>query len=180
MTECYECSRLAELVAQNTAMRAKLGADAPEKPVGALGRLADAMNEPISRFNAQEPGENAENGATKSEMRDFDDSREKLEEIAWEYDASYAGPYDHGAIAEAIIELLDRQAAITANEANNVHGLGCEACRAAQKRRIAELCEENEALREWKACYKRMAAERDELRRRMRDMGIDLDGEVER
>lgn len=29
MTECYECSRLAELVAQNTAMRAKLGAGAP-------------------------------------------------------------------------------------------------------------------------------------------------------
>ena len=128
MTECYECSRLAELVAQNTAMRAKLGMDAPEKPVGALGRLADAMNEPISRFSAQEPGENAENGATKSEMRDFDDSREKLEEIAWEYDASYAGPYDHGAIAEAIIELLDRQAAITERECRKPNWEYCETC----------------------------------------------------
>lgn len=28
MTECYECSRLAELVAQNTAMRAKPGTTA--------------------------------------------------------------------------------------------------------------------------------------------------------
>ena len=44
------------------------------------------------------------------------DSREKLEEIAWQYDASYAEPYEHGAIAEAIIALLDRQAAIDRKE----------------------------------------------------------------
>lgn len=99
---------------------------------------------------------------SETEAHSEPDSREKLEEIAWEYDASYAEPYDHGAIAEAIIELLDRQAAITERYWMQINGANASANIVLNKR-IAELEEENDALREWKTCYERMRDERDEL-----------------
>ena len=49
---------------------------------------------------------------------------------------------------------LERQALITADEANRTYCVGCEACRAAQKRRLAELQDQVDSL----------TAERDELR----------------
>ena len=74
------------------------------------------------------------------------DSREKLEEAAWEYDASYAEPYDHGAIAEAIIELLDRQAAITEREFWECYANGNQWEARQYEARCMELTAERDAL----------------------------------
>ena len=76
----------------------------------------------VSATDADANAANANLGSEPNTSEVFDgkgsevDSRKKLEEIAWEYDVSYAEPFEHGAIAEAIISLLDRQEAITRAE----------------------------------------------------------------
>lgn len=87
------------------------------------------------------------------------DSREKLEEIAWEYAASYAGPYDCEAMAEAIIELLDRQDAITRAEWCNEQGWwdSAEECNRATAK-----------VHDMQAQVDELTAERDELREKLR------------
>lgn len=112
MTECYECSRLAELVAQNTAMRVKLGTDAPEKPVGTLGRLADA-NDALA----------PENGVSAEDADDANaDSREKLEADVRKWCGKYA--YQ----ADMVWTWLNRQAAITERECRKPNWEYCETC----------------------------------------------------
>ena len=166
MTECYECSRLAELVAQNTAMRAKLGADAPEKPVGALGRLADADDALAPENGVSAGGVEADDGnafpssTVGSTVGSAVDTREKLEAdvrkhyshttstLMYPPSANKRTDWLASMPIDTVFGWLDRQAAITANEANHIHEFGCEACRAAQKREIAELEAENARLRE--------------------------------
>lgn len=124
----------------------------------AAAESRNTTKQPISQFDVPKSEETTENVTSKDEIRNFDDTREKLEADIWyfiehngwfgyEYEAeSYADC--RKAIFEIFKEWLDRQAAITANEANSVYGLGCEACRAAQKRRIAELTTERDLYRE--------------------------------
>lgn len=103
-----------------------------------------APNQPTSQSDAPKPAENAENDATKGELRDFDDSREKLEADVLSESASWLHtPYGF----RKVRNWLDRQAAITINEVNHTYEFGCEACRAAQKRRIAELTAERDELK---------------------------------
>lgn len=66
-----------------------------------------------------------------------DDSREKLEADMREYFSHWIGGTSR--TQAAIIGWLDRQAAITTRECVAVNELGCEACRAAQKREIASM-----------------------------------------
>jgi hypothetical protein len=70
--------------------------------------LHRATNRPTSQSDAPKTDETAENGATKSEMRDFDDSREKLEaDVVRRFPVLY----------EVVMPFLDRQAAIAEREA---------------------------------------------------------------
>lgn len=85
----------------------------------------DAPNQPISESDAQKSAENAESGATTGYIRNFDatvDTREKLEadleklRKQWkEYDGNFMRIYSYVAYSQ-IVELLDRQAAITERE----------------------------------------------------------------
>lgn len=71
------------------------------------GALHKASNKPNSRFDVLKTAENAENVTSKSEIRNFDDSREQLEVDMIKLchmDMLQARPF---------FELLDRQAAIT-------------------------------------------------------------------
>lgn len=99
------------------------------------GFCSDAAKLQISQFVAQETGETAESDAAKSEIRDFDDSREKLEadvDTAL-YGASMA---DDGYIPlKMAIGWLDRQAAITRKECNAL----CGTCATEQDEQIEEL-----------------------------------------
>lgn len=76
-------------------------------------KAEQATNQPTSQSDAPKTEETAENGATKSEMRDFDDSREKLEADA----ISFLYRVEDGDwVDKEMRELLDRQAAITERE----------------------------------------------------------------
>ena len=78
----------------------------------------------------------------KMETDDFlsesDDSREKLEADIARYFACWLRGGGENTLA-VIIGWLDRQVAITTRECTAVYELGCEACRAAQKREIASM-----------------------------------------
>lgn len=91
------------------------------------GAAFHSANQPISESDASETPEIAENDAAKGDIRDFDDSREKLEADAiqlaqniWHKGMNYANgvrEVRHVSWQEReIIELLDRQAAITERE----------------------------------------------------------------
>ena len=95
---------------------------APEKDVS--GESADVTTkQPISQFDVPKSGKTTENSTAKNEIRDFDDTREKLEADIWhfiehngwfgyEYEAeSYADC--RKAIFEIFKEWLDRQTVIT-------------------------------------------------------------------
>ena len=150
MTECYECSRLAELVAQNTAMRAKLGADAPEKPVGALGRLADADDalapeNGVSAGGVEADDANAFPSSTVgSTVGSAVDTREKLEaDICAKLNDIARFSWRVDGIFRQAQGWLDRQAAITAEEAAEAWGDYSDSA----QREIAELEAENARLR---------------------------------
>ena len=96
------------------------------------------------------------------------DSREKLEAEASELVADYAAS---GEVCDpmynGIIELLDRQAAITERKATKRHELFCETCEDESDKQIAELTAERDKLQEqlligWE-CECRLQAERDTL-----------------
>ena len=79
------------------------------------GALHKASNKPDSKFDARKTAETPETDAAKGDIRDFDDSREKLEADVRKY-LNY--PSDCRAVYDynAVIGWLDRQAAITKNE----------------------------------------------------------------
>ena len=99
------------------------------------GGLHRITNRPTSQSDALKTEETTENGATKSEMRDFDDSREKLE-------ADVRKCYTHTVTTamwppsankhmdmvsvpiDTVLGWLDRQAAITHAEVNHDTGIG--------------------------------------------------------
>jgi hypothetical protein len=109
----------------------------------------DAPNQPISQSDEPKSEETAGIHAAKCDIRDFDaDSREKLEAdledaiaelAAAEWVAGSEDEMHSGHDYSVFFDLLDRQRAITASEATRIYENGCEACRAAQKWRIAEL-----------------------------------------
>ena len=76
------------------------------------GALHKASNKPDSKFDARKTAETPETDAAKGDIRDFDDSREKLEADVRKY-LNY--PSDCRAVYDynAVIGWLDRQAAIT-------------------------------------------------------------------
>lgn len=74
------------------------------------------------------------------------DTREKLEEDVQEFANVYYA--NNLLVYDKVIELLDRQAAITTQECTDVYVSGCEACRRAQKREIAELQAKVDDLKE--------------------------------
>lgn len=91
------------------------------------GALHRATNRPTSQSDAPKTEETAENGATKSEMRDFDDSREKLEAdveahythtvstAMWPESANKRTRYVSVPM-DKVLGWLDRQEAITSKE----------------------------------------------------------------
>lgn len=70
-----------------------------------------ALNQLDSKSDARIPVENTENDATKDDIRDFDDSREKLE--ADMVDSIYSGSFGCEQLGQIVTGWLDRQAAIT-------------------------------------------------------------------
>ena len=109
------------------------------------------------------------------------DTREQLEADARELQARIwqAGANSDGISLTHIIELLDRQAAITTAYCTSEDESFCEACRAAQKRKLAELTAEREQLEDkhqndydaWQLQMDKLQAERDELQAAIDAMG---------
>ncbi len=139
------------------------GADANDGKPTANPRQADGMD---SRENL---GSNLGSG---SEVGSEVDSREKLEADVLKFSQVYYA--SHLLVYDKVIELLDRQDAITASEATRIYENGCEACRAAQKRRIADLGAQVDSLtvravaaeqeaEELTAIVDRLTYDRDEL-----------------
>ena len=82
---------------------------APEKDVS--GESADVTTkQPISQFDVPKSGKTTENSTAKNEIRDFDDTREKLEADVRKWCGKYA--YQ----ADMVWAWLNRQAAITERE----------------------------------------------------------------
>lgn len=100
-----------------------------------------------------------------------EDSREQLEaDVRGAVHGAYA--YEDYIPEDMIFDWLDRQALITADEANRTYCVGCEACRAAQKRGLAELQDQVDNLTaELREC--------DEQRIEYRDQRDYLEAEVE-
>lgn len=93
------------------------------------------------------------------------DTREKLEADVRQYANPEGNTGTLGACWERkMIEFLDRQAAITTQECTDVYETGCEACRSAQKRKIAELQEQLDTMRD---VARKFRVERDELQERV-------------
>ena len=86
------------------------------------GALHRAPNQPTSQSDAPKTEETAENDASKDEIRDFDDSREKLEaDIDREFKGNYKGTNaERSYTRKLIIGWLNRQAAITKAEMEDV------------------------------------------------------------
>lgn len=136
-------SELADMVERDYVRRDSLTDEEPRK----FGVTAEQMAKASADFFDNLPSVNGKNGdflPTTAEDEDanckkadsLQDSREKLEaEIRYEYNGRIEWE------ADQIIGWLDRQAAITTQECTDVYETGCEACRSAQKRKIAELQE---------------------------------------
>ena len=79
------------------------------------------------------------------------DTREKLDgdlnATCWEWFSEFELSYEQAdSIKKAVYKMLDRQAAITTAYCTSEDEGFCEACRAAQKRKIAELTAERNEL----------------------------------
>ena len=114
-------------------------------------KAEQATNQPTSQSDALKTEETTENGATKSEMRDFDDSREKLEADVrkrYTYTVSTAmwppSANKHTDMVSAPIDTvlgwLDRQVAITRAEVFGDGEFDCMTCDA--KRELQECVED--------------------------------------
>jgi len=80
----------------------------------------------------------------------FTDTREMLEADVrkWFADEYYDDYYSEEDMNLVVSKWLDRQAAITTQECTDVYESGCEACRRAQKREIAELKRQLDTMRD--------------------------------
>ena len=123
----------------------------------------DAPNQPISQYDARKTAETPETDTSKCDIRDFDDSREKLLEDAnalaidyWDRKRTWGEAND---LKREVIALLDRQAAITERECTDcAEGMSAYADSLCDplKERIAELTAERD---QWRAlCGKMMDA----------------------
>ena len=116
------------------------------------GALHKTSNKPDSKFDVPKSGKTTENSTAKNEIRDFDDTRKKLEydvkEICWGkndnryfaqkcYLSSYSIEVDEGnvmanheghVLMTVIMHLLDRQDAITRRECDKSNWDYCETC----------------------------------------------------
>ena len=122
-------------------------------------QLRGTANRPNSQSDAPKPAENAENDAAKSDMRDFDDSREKLEAdmlkhcahttstLMWPDEANIKTKWVSVPLG-TVLEWLDRQEAITREEANHVAGIAAHEAGKILRGQIDELEAENDELRE--------------------------------
>ena len=126
------------------------------------GAFHRATNQPTSQSDAPKPAENAENDATKSDIRDFDDSREKLEADA----LAYLERHVYVSIGD-VKGWLDRQRDITHAEVNHDAGIAAHEAGKILRERIDELEDERDELGR---ANKRLAAERDELKRQLDTM----------
>lgn len=107
-------------------------------------RLQFPLNEQREMLNSLRCGTA---GAETSQVTE-QDTREKLEADITTYllDKVATWSKTRYELNNEIIGWLDRQDAITTQECNDVYGSGCEACRNAQKRKIAELQEKVDKL----------------------------------
>ena len=80
------------------------------------GALHETPNKPDGKFDARETAETPETDAVKGDIRDFDDSREKLEADIGLFVARYMPKEDSPKMFEAVCSFLNRQVAITAIE----------------------------------------------------------------
>lgn len=104
-----------------------------------ITRFQETSNQPDSGFVAQKQAETAENDTAKSEIRDFDDTREKLEADAHMLVDAFTDTYSADSeLFGNIIELLDRQAAITERHWMEIVGASANA-NVELKRQIDEL-----------------------------------------
>ena len=114
-TECYECARLAELVAENSQLRVIVGdLNAPTDPGEASMMSVAAFIEKQTEHESLDTREKPWHERVDDYLATFDDSREKLEADAETIALLYAESVIHaGALLGEITKLLDRQAAIT-------------------------------------------------------------------
>lgn len=109
------------------------------------GQMADATNKSNSQFDVLKTAETAKNATSKNEIHNFNDSREQLESDVQKFAQVYYA--DHLLVYDKVIELLDRQAAITERECREYEN----ALREQHHKRIAELQREIATLKEHRA-----------------------------
>ena len=114
-----------------------------------------------------------ETNATKDDIRDFDDSREKLEADVRQYANPSGGTGTLGACWEKkMLEFLDRQAEITHAETIHTYNLAAREARKVQKERIADLEEE---LAKRDKGIARLKRQRDEARQQISKLEAECD-----
>ena len=111
---------------------------APEKDVSG-GAVDVTTKQPISQFDVPKSEETTENSTAKNEIRDFDDTREKLEAdvlkyythttstLMWPVDANIMKKWVSVSM-DTVLEWLDRQDAITRRECDKPNWDYCETC----------------------------------------------------
>lgn len=100
------------------------------------GAFRRAPNQPTSKSDAPESDETAENDASKDDIRNFGDTREKLDADVrrWFTTDYYYDYYCDDDMRRVVARWLDRQAAITERECRRPNWEYCDTCEA-----IAEL-----------------------------------------
>ena len=123
------------------------GTKALTERIAELTAELDAAKQQISQFDAPKSVETSENPASKCEISDFDDSRDKLEADVREWiDIATYKTFTPERMLEVMLHWLDRQAAITERETTKRHEIFCETCEAESDKQIAELTAERDNL----------------------------------
>lgn len=131
-----------------------------------------ATKQQIGQSDAPKSEETAENATAKDDIRDFDDSREKLEEDVRQYANPSGGTNNLGAYWEKkMLEFLDRQAAITRKTEQSswiqqANGLIYEA-NAERDRALEELAKRDKGI-------ERLKRQRDEAREELRKINSEV------
>ena len=110
-------------------------------------QAAITANELTSQFDVPKSGKTTENSTAKNEIRDFDDTREKLEAdvlkyythttstLMWPVDANIMKKWVSVSM-DTVLEWLDRQDAITRRECDKPNWDYCETCELTAERDI--------------------------------------------
>ncbi len=129
------------------------------------GALHETPNKPDSKFDARKTAETPETDAAKSDIRDFDDNREKIEaDVRRFYEEHECDAFLSVDFLDVVYGWLDRQAAITEREWIDTE---CAKCGAMENERDRD-------FKELQAKVDELTAERDKLREKVRHQSRQL------